>query len=336
MTERPTSLRIRRATRRGLTLIELLLVMVVMGIVMGIGVGSFASLDPGRSTAVEIVRGALRSAVNSAKARRAPAVVRVDSKAGELTPRGLEVVGTWHFESADLTGAFGVKGVSTGARQTPGYLGEAVEFPAGTNARVEFGIQDDPSFEFGEGFAIECLIAPDTATSAHAVSVGHVFGLYVLATGAVRVWFVSVDLEGEPSGQVVLDSDAGELLAGRWSRVRAEYDRRELSLSIDGVRVKQLATNEGVARVQAPLMLGGGQKAFVGRIDELMLSAWETGEPRALPKSVVLEPGAPEQIWFDAAGHLDKLVHPEPIALSLLFDNGRSEVVRVGRWGTVE
>ena len=329
-------MRDRRALRRGLTLLELLLVMVVMGIVMGIGVGSFASLDPGRSSAIEIVRGALRSAVNSAKARRAPAVVRVDLKAGELTPRGLEVVGTWHFESADLTGAFGVKGVSTGARLASGYLGEAVEFPAGANARVEFGIQDDPSFEFGEGFAIECLIAPDTASSAHAISVGHVFGLYVLATGAVRVWFVSVDLEGEPSGQVVLDSDAGELLAGRWSRVRAEYDRRELSLWIDGVRVRQLATEEGVAKVAAPLMLGGGQKAFVGRIDELILSAWEAGEPRVLPQSVTLEPGAPEEIWFDGAGHLDKLAHPEPVALSLLFDNGRTEVVHVGRWGTIE
>jgi len=319
-----------------MTLLELLLVMVVMGIVMGIGVGTFASLDPGRGSAVETVRGALRSAVNAARARRAPAVVRVDQKAGTLLPRGLAVVGTWHFEEANLEGAFGVKGLGTDTRLTRGYLGQALEFPAGANARAEFDIQADPSFEFGEGFAIECMLAPESASSAHAVSVGNVLGLYVLASGAARVWFVSLNQSGEAVGQVVLDSEPGSLLPGRWTRVRAEYDRRKLSLWLDGVHAAELQVEERVAKVQAPLLLAGGQKPFVGRIDELVLSAWEEGELRALPESVLLEPGVPEEIWFDAAGHLDQLAHPLPLELSLSFDNGRRERVRVSRWGTVE
>ena len=336
MNLRPNSSPRRRFDTRGMTLLELLLVMVVMGVVMGLGVGTFASLDPGRGTAASTVRGALRSAVQSAKANRAPAVVQLDAKTGELTPRGLVTVGTWHFEGLGLRGAFGVDGIGTNIEKSPGVLGEALEFPAGARARAEFAIQDDPSFEFSGGFAIECQIAPDASSSAHAISVGNVFGLYVLATGAVRVWFYSVDQDGEQSGQVVLDSEAALLLPGEWSKVRVEYDRRELMIVVDGVRVARMEASEEVARVQAPMMLGGGQKPFVGRIDELVLSAWTIGEIRKLPASVVLDKETPAEIGFDAAGHLDALRHPEALELGLTHLSGRRELVRVGRWGTIE
>lgn len=322
---------------KGMTLLELLLVMVLMGVVMGFGIGGFAAFDPGSGAAIETVRGALRSAVNKAKSERAPAVVRIDRTNSVVTPRGLGVVGTWHFEESAMQGAFGISGLSTGTNLAKGYLGAAVEFPAGINARVEFDIQKDPSFEFSEGFAIECLIAPEGGSSAHAISVGNVFGLYVLSTGAIRAWFVSADAEGESSGRVVLDSDPALLLPGQFTRVRIEYDRQRLMIWVEGVFVSELEASERVAPIQAPLLLGGGKKAFVGRIDELVLSAWEAGDPRPLPELVVFDANStPEEIWFDAAGHLDSLRHPKPIELTIIHDDGKRQTARVGRWGTIE
>ena len=322
--------------RIGLTLLELLLVMVLMAVVMGFGVGGFASFDAGSGTGIETVRGALRSAVNAAKAQRSPAVVRIDRGAGELTPRGLTAVCTWHFEDAGLQGAFGVAGHRTGTKMTKGFLGAALEFPAGANARVEFEIEDDPSFEFSNGFAVECLLAPEGSISAHAISVGHVFGLYVLAGGGVRAWFVTASDKNGSDGRVVLDSEPGLLVPGRFTRVRIEYDRERLSIWTAGILVAQLESSDPVATTRAPLMLGGGQKPFVGRLDELMLWAWEAGDPRRLPELVHFEEGTPDEIWFDAAGHLDSFRHPEPLELTIIHDDGQRQVVRIGRWGTIE
>ena len=64
------------ARKAGLTLIELLLVMGVLALVLGVGLGSLASLNPGERAAVGLVQDALRSAHNSAVARVASARVR--------------------------------------------------------------------------------------------------------------------------------------------------------------------------------------------------------------------------------------------------------------------
>ena len=50
---------------RGMTLLELLMVMVLIGLLMGIGVGAFSSLDFGRRAALSQVQNVVRSARNS-------------------------------------------------------------------------------------------------------------------------------------------------------------------------------------------------------------------------------------------------------------------------------
>ena len=46
-----------RARRRGLTLIELMLTMGLLALVIGVGIGSLSSLNPGQRAAVGIVQG---------------------------------------------------------------------------------------------------------------------------------------------------------------------------------------------------------------------------------------------------------------------------------------
>jgi hypothetical protein len=323
-----------------MTLLELLLVMMIMGLVVGMGVGVFASLDVGRRQSADMVRGALRTARNAARARRAPAVVQIDAAAGRLSPRGVEVIGTWHFESADLMGAFGIGGVGVGTRlDEDGYIGKALELPAGGNARAELAIQDDPAFDFRDGFVVECAIDPDAARSAHVVNLGNVCGVYLLSTGAVRAWFVPLvtsDEVGRASGQVVLDSAPGLVRIGKWARVRAEYDRRRLVILLDGARIAAKEETAPVAPISGPLMIGGGRRAFEGRVDELVVGAWIESGAVVLPEGARFAAATPPLIAFDASGRLDARAHAGAVDLVLEHDDGREERVHVGAWGTIE
>ena len=51
----------------GVTLLELLLVMMILAVVVGGGLGMFAALDLGKRQAAGIVKNVLRSAQNSAR-----------------------------------------------------------------------------------------------------------------------------------------------------------------------------------------------------------------------------------------------------------------------------
>ncbi len=333
--------------RRGLTLMELMLVLALVGVVLGMGLGAFATLDFSGAQAQEIVKGALRSAHNAAIARHAPASVRVarsTSAGGEratLTPRGLTVLGTWHFETEDLAGAFGIAGERRGgARLVPdGYIGRALELPFGQAASVVFPVHLDPSFDFGEGFALECALAHE-GTSAHVVSLGGSLGLHARGDGVLRAWFVpalaGADGIARSGSEVVVESAPGALRVGEWTRVRASYDRHRLELLIDGVTVASLAEEAPVWPIAGPLTIGGGTTPFVGRLDNLVLSAWVEGAAGVLPEGVRLAADFPAEILFDAAGRLDADAHPAPLALGIVLADGREEVVRLSPWGTVE
>ncbi len=323
-----------------------MLVLVLVGLVMGAGLGAFAGLDLSRAQATDIVRGALRTARGGAVARRGPARVRIGQDRRTLVPLGLTVLGTWHFETADLTGAGSSPASVAGARLTEhGYLGNALELPAGTDVHASFPVHTDPAFDFADGFSLECTIAADKTGSAHVVSVGGSFGLYVRASGAVRAWFVPVvdpadfHASPRPGDPLTVESRPGALRPGAWTRARATYDGRRFALFLDGVLAAELFEPEESRKVwpvDEPLVIGGGKRSFVGRVDRLVLSAWVAGDAWELPEGTQLAASVPDEIAFDASGFIDRRVHEGPFAITVVFDDGREEAVALGAWGTIE
>ena len=106
--------------RGGFTIMELMVVMLIMGLVLGAGIGVFASFDPGSSAARGLVANALRQARNEAVAHRAPARVAFDPETGSMRSEGYRVVGTWRFEEESLPGAGGVRLLSAVAKMCEG------------------------------------------------------------------------------------------------------------------------------------------------------------------------------------------------------------------------
>lgn len=327
-----------------MTLIELILVMGLIAMVLGAGLGAFATIDPGRKAAVGIVQNIVRTAHNTSVARRAPARVRLDPATGEIVAEAMTVLGTWHFESVELEGGDGLDGVAVGTDDLVtdrGYLGAALDFSkAPRGGHVEVPIQDDPAFDPRMGFAFEFAVRPLRAGTARLVALGDVVEVELEAGGALAASFRrrARDEVGRTTvgGRVSARTPAGAVPVERWSRISVTYDRRALRVLVDGVPLAATFSSDEVAPLDGPLRIGGGSGTFPGLFDELVL-AIVTGDQRGvLPQSVRFAKDAPRAIEFAAGGALDPTRHTEPVTIELVFDDGGRETVRVGLYGTVE
>jgi len=328
----------------GFTLIELLMVMALLSLVLGIGLGMFAALDPGRRTAVGIVQNILRAARNSSVARSAVARVRIDVRESVIRAEGMEVIGTWHFEDDSFSGAFQLDGVALGGGviDPDGYQGSALSFlgePRG--ARVEIAVQNDPAFDFRDGFSVELAVRLDEFHDARLLTVGAAFAVDVTAAGGVRALFVPevVDEFGvkSPGAKVALRTAPGILRVGHWARLAIVYDRSWFRIFMDGVEVAAVDELAPVWRIDSPLVLAGdSQRTFPGDIDNLVVSAVAVADEQALPSGVRFAADTVPEIQFAPGGSLDPARHLEPLELVLQFDDGSEATVRVSLYGTVE
>lgn len=324
-----------------MTLLELLLTMALMGVVLGAGLGIFASLDFGRRAALGLTQNVIRAARNSAVARAAPARVRFDRAANTIQAEAMSVIGTWHFERESLKGAFDLDGRMSGAVLIEdGYIGRALSLALSRGAFARFDIERDPSFDVREGFALDLALRLQAPDAGRALNLGGVLGLDVQEGGGLRAWLVPevVGSTGEPrgGGRIFVDSARGALTPGVWQRVRFEYDRRVARLFVDGVEEGRTEEVQPVWRLQGPLTLGDAQASFAGAVDALVIAAVSASELAELPESVALGPNTPRELRFDARGHLDREVHTQRVEFELVFEDGDAAAVVVGLYGTVE
>lgn len=323
-----------------MTLLELLLTMALMGVVLGAGLGVFASLDFGRRAALGFVQNVIRAARNSAVARAAPARVRIDRAAGTITAEAMSVIGTWHFERESLAGAFDLDGRLGGAVLIDdGYMGRGLSLALSRGAFARFDVERDPSFDLREGFALDCAVRLESQDAGRILGLGGVVGLSLEEAGTLRAWFVPevAGQTGEPraGGRIFVDSAPGALGVGAWRRVRFEYDRRVARLFVDGVEAARTDETMPAWRLQGPLIVGDQQAAFAGALDALVIAAVTASETAALPGTVTFGADAPAEIRFDARGHLDREVHKAPVQFGLVLEGGERAAVDVGLYGTV-
>lgn len=328
--------------RAGVTLIELLLVVSLAALVLGMGLGSIASLDLGARSAAGEVQGALRSASNWAVARRAPARVRIERAARRLTIEGQQVIGTWHFESDPPRGAFGLDGELAGAALVDdGFLGRALSFAGrGPNARYQVSVHRSPSFDLGRGFRVQLALRPEEAAPGRVLQIGDVIGIEVGRGLGLDAWFAAVrpDESGAMvgAGKARARSVEGVLRVGEWNRVSVDYDRRALRIEVEGVRVGEVEESAQVAPLAAPLVLGGGDRPWQGAVDSLVVSAVTAEQALELPETTSFSADTPEWIAFAAGGGLDRTLHREPLRFAIEFLDGRRVPILVSLYGGVE
>lgn len=328
--------------RAGFTLVELIVVMGIIALMIGAGIGLVARLRVTDRAAVGVVNSTLRAARNWSVAREAPARVRIDPERNSIQAFGMSVIGTWHFEDMPVRGAFGTEGTSLGGKIVPdGFTGSALSFvgePA--RSRVEMAVQLDPAFDLSRGFSIACAVRPSSDDGGDLLAIGESAGIAMSDDGAVRAWFapeiVQEDGERRRGSRVALDTDGGWLRANRWSEVEVQYDRARLAVIVDGTLVASLAETAPVWKVESPLVISPSNSAFPGAIDALVIAAVNGEDRRDLPKGVAFAAGSPREIVFAAGGGLDRVLHREPVRLTLELGDGREEKILVNLHGTVE
>lgn len=327
----------------GLTMLELLLVMGLLGVLLGAGVGVLASINLGERAAVGLVQNAIRSARNSALARGAGARVTLDLERAELTAQALEVVGTWHFENQPtLSGAFELDGAAHDTVLVDdGFVGKALSFPRGSQALASMSIQAAPSFDLSQGFRLAFALRVDENGAGRVLRVGDTIAVDALGKGVVRAWFTPQVLDSTgremKGGKVVVESASSPDAGSEWRRIVLDYDRRRLLLSLDGIEVARAESDAPVWRIDDALRIGDPRSGFVGSIDNLVVSAVGASESVKLPEGVLFAPDSATAIQFDASGALDREAHSEPLEIRLVFEkDARTRVIRVGMYGTVE
>lgn len=325
-----------------MTLIELLIVMMLVGLILGVGLGALAGIDTGSGPAVALVNSSLRSANNWAVARRAPARVAFDAKNNTIHAEGLAVIGTWHFERNPPRGAFALNGdyVGVGLAED-GYLGKALDLEgAEEGGSYMVPVHTSPTYDLSSGFQIAFAAKPVDMGSARVLAIGEAVGVELTSQGGVKAWFQGERREegGQvtATGKVLVESSPGLLRIGSWSRVLVSYDRRELAIFVEGVPAGRTSDDAWVIDVKSSLVIGGQRRQWPGRIDSLVISAVAAEEYIELPEGVDFSETAPKEVVFAAGGGLDRRVHSEPVRFSLEFDDSTNEVIEVGIYGTVQ
>lgn len=339
---KPISLEQRDRRRGGFTLIELLLVMGLIALLLGIGVGAFARLDFGDRVASSLVENVLRSAHNWAVARDAPARVTIDRATRTIRSEGLQVIGTWHFETLPIEGAFGLSGAHFGGQLVDdGFQGRAISFLGEpSRSRVEFPVNTDPSFDLREGFAIGCAVRVGAGRSGAVLRAGESVSLDVAPDGSIHGWVVGqlTDELGQEQrgGRIPIASPPHVVTPGRWTQIELSYDRKKLRLFADAAPVAEVAETVPVWRLQGPLVLSPDPTPFPGAIDNLVVSAVVAQDETVLPMNTGFAANVPTEILFAAGGGLDRNVHSEPVRVTVESEDNAPKTLVVSLFGTVE
>ena len=332
----------RRPERAGLTLLELILTMGILGIVFGAGVGILTSLDLTSGQSAGLVRSALSAASGAALREGAPARLEVSADRSALYVIAPRTLGTWHFERDDGQGARGLATAFFGAGLVDeGHMGRALSFTgARRDAYAELGLLAGASFDPTAGFAIELALCLDDLSPGRVLDLAGVAGLDVVAGGALSGWILPARLDesGVEVAGARRDAElpAGVLLPGRWVRVGFTYDRVELRISADGFPAAIVGEAAPLSRAKGAIVLGGAPRAFVGRVDTVVVRQAEVGEPLVLPEGTLWPADGPQAVRFEADGALDRGRHPAGLEIELDLPDGARAGVRVTSYGAVQ
>lgn len=334
---------------RGLTLLELLMVMTIIGLVFGLGVRAFSGMDLGRGADAELLRGALRATRAAALAERHPASLAVttdpDTLRESLVVRRMQTLGTWHFERNDGRGTEDLTAAPLGgARQIDdGHIGRGLGFfGAGREARAVIALDSLPTYDVREGFSLELFVRLEGSSGGTILRLGThpaIAGLETGEGGSLRGWVAPsyADATGRElvGGRVDLDLPPGTLIMDRWTRVVLSYDRVLVRLVIDDFLAGVTAADGPLAPLEGGLVLGGAPVPFEGSLDTLVVRAVVASNPLPMSSTLTWPEGAPRRVLFDADGSLDTLLHGGS-ALALVLPTDPGDVVEISRLGVIE
>ena len=317
-----------RTAQRGVTLLELLTVLVIFSLLLGISAAFMtgANRDLGVAAAANHAVGVLRIAHQQSRGTSAPSWVVLDVKQNRLYMLMKETVGEWHLEDASLTGAFGRDGKGNNPVMVPARVGKGLQVSGSTGA--SFG--EMPTYTVDQGVSIEfwflrrsgrgrgTLSSIGDAVEISAENDGHIEA----KVGGLRV----------SSKDIRLPNDA-------WCYLQLVFSGRELKLILNR---REVGSVPGRAELPRGATFSVGGSGFTGIIDEVRLGLIIPREEYYLPnecafafKQGFVVPDSGEVVLaFDAEGRLEPSVSPQPFSFTIKSPAAAQEIT-VGPGGTL-
>jgi len=331
--------------RGGLTLVELMVVIAIITVLMGVGVGVWASFRGGsardrayRSLVIGCRRAKVFAIEEGVPSRLT--IFRPRNRAHGLQASGMRLVGYWHLESSSDPGR------PDGPDPLEGFAGRKLEQAGG----VFFDEKGVVSGHRGTGIYFKdggSIVLP---TDSMRLPGGGRISFYIrpeiveqkqnlLTRGRELEMTLANDGKLEAQvGSVIISSEGFRLAPGRWSQVALEYGPNAVTISVDGVVRARNAPDEEIEmpdrkELDLPLEMGGGEWRIYGTVDEIAVH-------RAVREGMVFLPGGmrilgdAEEVRFEGGGMLDRRFHNGPVRLGLSApkEEGKTSV----RWVTID
>lgn len=314
----------------GLTLLELVVVLSIVGIVLGLGVGMFLASrkDAGLRTAHAAALSMLRYARAQAVVRRAPASVRFDLPNLKVSALADRDFGVWHFEDLTTTGALGLHGAVRGGELEHGKVGYALRLKGSGNVTVD-RVTIPPEVD---ALWVEAWVYPEDLGGRPAIfEKAKELALRAEADGKLNAEL----------GTARIRVTAPRLAAQQWSHVRLVAEGGRAVLFLNGLEVGDAPLPRLPPSGATPFVIG---ERFRGLIDEVAIRgraeeesvgveatvAWKLANAVAGPKASGLS-----TIYFTDQGRLDPVAHRAPVTITLTAGDA-SRAIRIGWMGTAE
>lgn len=316
------------STAGGFTIIEMMIVMMLMGIMLGLGAGVYLGLGDSLQyqTALGQIKTVIRKTRNFSVSGGGPAIVTLDPKTNQLYGSGNLPVGMWHFE--DETGAFSRPATLQGGTIVPeGRFGRGVHFASGGWA----DLGRSPEYDDAEGFMVEAWVRPTQSARGILIQKGSAYKLSLSSEGLLEA-----SLEVSPGSEVTLLAEKDDPIPmGRWTRVGLIYDRFRFQIVRDGRVVASVDETRPLRPDRgSSLTIGGRSVPFHGWIDEARVFRMVPGEAVVLPEGMTIDGEAATSVVYRRGGSLDPEVHKGPVTLRFKIAD-KVEELNVGVLGMI-
>ena len=322
--------------RRGFTIAELLLVMVVLGVIVGISLGGLDRMDPGTRGFQKTMGTFLLSSRDRARVTGLPVVLSLDPETEERNARLQRWVyrpvreATFEVASRERENLFLVD---------PAILCQRGRVGAGLDLRLGGGVQVEGRagvLASQQGLRLVFDVRPAEKSSGVLVDWKDLLQVKLRSDGSLQVFVMGGD--GTRFSRQTVETASRTVVFGQWNHVavmaQPAFDSKLpgiLSIDLGGQRVTQSPFLGQLPEVEATPYLGDTNGRFRGEMDEF--SVWvrtqEVG-PVLPGDAELLMPVA--EIHFDRFGRLDMNRHPQPIPVGIAQVGELQEEFLIGRF----
>jgi|FLOH01.1.fsa_nt_gi prepilin-type N-terminal cleavage/methylation domain-containing protein len=297
----------------GFTLLELIIVMVILGIVVGLSVAGIDRFDPGNLGLRVSVETFLESSRDRARVSGHPVTVVQIPASGEKEARLMRFVFQRALEASfekEFQQREGLELSGSAALDAVGRFGACGDLQnGGTIAVAGRGMPD-----LTRGFSLDVDLFNPLGEAGELLNWEGFLAIVVRRSGVVAATLRAG--KGELQQDFLLESPADSSTINKWQHLKLIAADEMFLMVLDGREVARMEIAEVLGTPRSAPVFGDTEEGWRGFVDEFTVWARIGELGPEIPGTVALEP-LELRLLFDRNGMLDATFHPGPVPIVL-------------------